>query len=484
MTYRKSASHPPPMPTSSRVLIALPFLLIGAFVYWFLPGFGAPDYPKKWSAPKLFTGSKGGCPDLTGSYDGVDETVPSLLQGGPAWRQGGRPWFEHSVLVTQAEDGSSLEMHFALNERGLPEHREHVMTYNQGWPRGGSLTLTRDKDFTCNGRWLHSLRRDDVFVSRNRDGDIIVGETREVSGQFTYGNLSIGPELVDKTMWRRWTPRPSSADAALQAVYTLEVNRFPWTNKGGHEVVVKVGNYLGENICLRVWEANAEHANDRSANASVLAGSASDDADCPPAWLRLSHLGSINFGLRIPDVAYRIAWRPQSTPDAEAKTMDVPRPDQLPLMPDQDDARRKRADKRLTPEQRAQAQARELQRAEQRAREVAEQERRAHARALALAAEAAEPKFASEDTIRQRLGVLKVGDAVITQVRVDTNRVYVSGHAASNALISQLLRAIATTDEKASPDLVSVHQRDGRIHFEMMIKPCALTRQSGAEPSS
>ncbi len=459
------------MSNSGRVLIALPFLLIGAFVYWVLPGFGAPDYPKKWSAPRLFTGSRGGCPDLTGSYDGVDETVPRLLQGSPAWEQGGRPWFEHSVVVTQAEDGSSLELRFALNERGLPEHREHVMTYNQGWPHGGTLTLTRDKDYTCSGRWLHSLRREGVFVSRNRAGDIVVGETREVSGELViYEGIRFGPEYVDKTTWRRWTARPVSADAALQAVYTFEVNRFPWTNKGGREVVVKVGNYLGEEICLRAWEVNAERANDNGANASVLVGPASDEAHCPPTWLRLSHLGSINFGLRIPDVAYRIAWRPQSTPDAEAKTMEVPRPDQLPLMPDQDEVRRKRADERRTPEQRAQARANEQKRAQQRARELADQERRA----LELA-RAAEVEFASEEVIRKRLLALGNGNVMIVQVIVNDNHVQLKGNAASNAAVSQLMRSMVEADEKVIPDLVSLRQQDGRIHFEIMIKPGILT---------
>jgi hypothetical protein len=451
-------------------VLAIVIAALGLIFYWIGPGFGAPDYPTAWPAPKLFPGSKGDCPDLTGSYDDVDDVVPRLLQGGPSWEQGGRPWFEHSVVVTQADDGSWLTLKFALNERGLPKHREHVMTYNQGWPHGTTLTLERDKHYACSGRWLKAVNNPDLFVSKDRAGNVIIGETRDVDSGLHYGNLEIGPQTVEKTRWRRWTARPASADAALQAVYSLEVNRFPWLNRGGHEVVVKVGNYLGEDICLRVWEVHAARADDQSANADVLAGTASDAAGCAPPWLHLSPLDSINFGLRIPDVAYRIAWRPQSTPDAVAKTMEVPRPDELPLMPDEDEARRKRATAGRTPEQIAQARANELQRAQERARELAEQERREREKALAAA-----PQFASEDVIRQRLLALGNGDAVISEVIVKDNRVQLNGNAASNAAVSQLMRSMVVADENVMPDLLSIRQQDRRIYFEIMIRPGILT---------
>lgn len=452
-------------------LLLATFLVALALLFWWMgPDHDAPDYPEAWSAVQLFPGRKGACPDLTGSYDDVDDVVPRLLQGGPAWVQGRRGWFEHSATVTQVDDGSSLEMRFSLNERGLPKHRDHVMTYNKDWPRGTTLTLKLGEHYSCSGRWLRPLGKPAVFVSRNRAGDFIVGESREVTGKFVYGNLSIGPEKIDKTTWRRWTARPASADAALQAVYSLEVNRFPWLNKGGHEVVVKVGNYLGEEICVRVWEVTAERADDKSANASVLAGLASDHASCPASWLRLPHLGSIHFGLRIPDVPYRIAWRFQSKPDAATQTMEVPRPDMLPLMPDQDEARRKRAAADRTPDQLEQARARELQRAQERARELAEQERRQREKALAAA-----PQFASADVIQQRLQDLGNGDVVITEVIVQADRVQLNGNAASNVSLSQWMRSMVVADENVMPDLLSIRQQDRRMHFEIMIKWGKLT---------
>jgi hypothetical protein len=451
-------------------VFAIVVAALGLIFYWMGPGFGAPDYPTAWPAPQLFPGSKGDCPDLTGSYDGVDDVAPRLLQGGPSWEQGGRPWFEHSVVVTQADDGSRLMLKFALNERGLPRHREHVMNYNQGWPHGTALTLERGKHYACSGRWLMPVNNPDVFVSKDRAGNVIIGQTRDVDSGLHYGNLEIGPQTVEKTTWRRWTARPASADAALQAVYSLEVNRFPWLNRGGHEVVAKVGNYLGEEICLRVWEVTAERADDKSANASVLAGLATDHASCPSPWMQLPHLGSINFGLRIPDVPYRIAWRPQSTPDAVVKTMEVPRPDALPLMPDQDDAKRKRATAGRTPEQLAQARARELQRTQERERELADQERREREKALAAA-----PQFASEDVIRQRLAALGNPDVVISEVIVKADRVQLDGNAASNAAVSQVMRSMVVADENVMPDLLSIRQQDRRIYFEIMIKPGILT---------
>jgi hypothetical protein len=469
MTYRKSASHRSSIPGGGRAWIALPILLIGASVYWKLPDFGAPDYPSKWAAPKLFTGSKGGCPDLTGIYDGVNEEVPRLLQGSPAWVRGIRPWFEHKAAVTQAEDGSWLEIQFALNERGLPEHRAHVMTYNEGWPHGGKLVLKRDKDYRCSGRWLRSLNNDAVVVSRNRDGDLIVGETRQVSGEFRYGTISFGPESVDKTIWRRWSVRPAAADAQMQAVYSFEVNRFPWLNKDGTEVVVKVGNYLGEDICLRVWEANALHAEDKSANADLVTGSIYDSAGCPPAWLRMRALGNDNFGLRVPDVPYRIAWRPTADPDAAPRIMEVPYPTDLPAMPDQDDARRKRAKGGVQPE------APVLDRAIERQRELDQARALGELRRQQRAAEAAVPRFASKSTIRHRVQWLQLQGVDIKEAIIADQRVRILGDADSNAAVSKLMRAIEEADEKAEPKLISTRQLDGRMQFEIMLQPCPLT---------
>lgn len=469
MTYRKSPSHAPSMTNGGRVWIALPILLIGAFVYWILPGFGAPDYPSKWAAPKLYTGSKGGCPDLTGVYDGVSEEVPRLLQGSPAWVQGIRPWFEHKAVVTQAEDGSWLEIQFALNERGLPAHRQHVMTYNQGWPHGGKLVLKRDKDYRCSGRWLRSLKNEAVFVSRNRAGELIVGETRVVSGEFRYGNLSIGPESVEKTMWRRWISRPAAADEQMHALYSFEVNRFPWLNKDGTEVVVKVSNYLGEDICLRVWEADAVDAEDKSANADIVTGSIYDSVGCPAAWLRMRALGNDNFGLRVPDVAYRIAWRPTADPDAAPRIMEVPYPTDLPPMPDQDDARRKRANGGKKPE------APVLDRAVERQRELDQARALGELRRQQRAAEAAIPRFASKSTIRQRVQWLQLQGVDVKEAIIADQRVRILGDAASDAAVSKLMRAIADFDEKASPELISTRQQDGRMHFEILLRPCPLT---------
>ncbi len=451
-----------------RVIIILAGVAFAAFVYWVLPGFGVSDYPKGWSPPRLMAGNKGGCPDLSGSYDDVDDVVPRLLQGGPAWVQGGRSWFEHKAVVTQAPDGSWLEMQFALNERGLPKHREHVMTYNQGWPHGDRLVLKRDVDYRCEGRWLRPTKRPDVLVGKNRAGEMIIGEARQVSGQFSYGNISFGPESVARTFWIRWLYRPASAEARMQAASSFEVNRYRWSNKNGSEIVVKIANYMGEDLCVRIWDVGAARADDKSANAPSLTGTIDDGEGCPAAWLRMPNLGNDNFGLRIPNVLYRIAWRRLADPDAAPTIIDVPRPADLALMPDQDEERRKRAIAGMTPQQLADARARERQREQERARERAEQEQRA--RALASA-----PRFASEASIRERIQSLDFLGARIVRVTLADGRARISGSAKSNAEVSKLMRAIDERDSGAAVELASIRQDAGRMHFEILIKPCSLT---------
>lgn len=455
-----------------RLAAGLPWLmlagLIAALWYWLGPKFGAPQYPSTWPAPKLMLGSRGGCPDLSGSYDGVDDVVPRLLQGGPAWVQGGRGWFEHLATITQAEDGSTLSIHFALSEIGLPQHREHEMLYNQAWPTGRSLELKRDTQFQCRGRWLYVGGDFDRYVSKDRDGNLIVGENTTVSGRSSFYGLTWGPETVAKTRWYRWLRRPKGADALLKSVASFEINRFDWTNNNGSEVVVKLSNYMGENQCVRVWDPNAPNPDDASANATIAAGAIDDSQQCPAPWRVLGYPGSTNFSLLVKR-SYRVAHYPVSTPNVTPTVVEIHRPMDVRLMPDPDAVRRQRALAKMTPEQRAAAATQERERQAARASEALARER-----AETLQREKESRKMASNEQIQQRLQAL-FSAGKISRVEIATDRITIVGEAPANADVANLMRAISAADPAAEVELLSIEGDRQGVRFALAIQPGTLT---------
>jgi len=81
----------------------------------------------------------------------------------------------------------------------------------------------------------------------------------------------------------------------------------------------------------------------------------------------------------------------------------------------------------------------------------------------------------SSEIIQQRLQTLFGEDGDFDPVRVDGMRIRVYGRSPSNARVSQFLRAIVDRDAAMAPELVSVMQRDGAIHFEIMLRPGTLS---------
>ena len=81
----------------------------------------------------------------------------------------------------------------------------------------------------------------------------------------------------------------------------------------------------------------------------------------------------------------------------------------------------------------------------------------------------------SSEIIQQRLQTLFGEDGHIEPVRVDGMRIRVYGRSPSNARVSQFLRALVDRDAAMAPELVSVMQRDGAIHFEIMLRPGTLS---------
>jgi len=436
--------------------------------YWLGPSIGAPDYPKDWPSPRLWVGSIGGCPDLSGSYDGVSDTVPRLLLGGPAWIQGGRGWYEHKATITQADDGNTLYITYALNERGLPEHRLHAMTYNRGWPSGGRIELKRDVAFRCGGRWLKVVSDERTFVSRDRDGNLIIGATRPVDERWSLGNLTFGSEFVDRTKWYRWTKRPAGADALLNNAYSFEINRFPWLNNRDTEVVVQLGNYQGTAQCVRVWNPDMRGSADASANARIASGHIYQSEECPSPWLRLPNLASENFTLLTKGVRYRVAYHPAGQPGAAVTSIDIARPLNLPLMPDQDEARRKRLQANTTPEQLANA------RENERLRRLKDQQN-ALARQATVSSKPSRP-MADLEVIRERIASLVQNqDVTVDKVSSVDGRLRVAGHAERNADVSALLRAIDSSADDSNVELLSLVASRGRVDFELAFSPGRLS---------
>jgi|GEM_PF-1508218 len=469
---RKSNFRPEkksPLRLGSALSILFPVLLAVGLIYWLAPKVGTPSYPEDWAAPQLFLGSLGGCPDITGTYDNVSEVVPQLLQGRPAWERGVKGWYEHKATVSQAADGSTLTLQFALNERGLPKHRDQVMTFNQAWPTGGTLELKRGVNYRCSGRFIRVEGGNDTFVSKDRDGHLIVGNTFRVSGKWSFYNLSGGPEFVNKTNWYRWKKRPSGSDAFLQREYSFEVNRFPWLNNNDTEVVVKTSNYEGENLCVRVWDLNAARPDDVSANAELATGYIDSSGKCPAPWRFLWFPGSESFTLKVAGANYRIARYPVANPGATPTVIDVGRPTEIALMPDQDEVMRLRRLAETTPEQRAMFAKNERLRIEQRARETAEL-----AAFKRKQAELASRKTAKAGVIQARLTEILNKRGSASSVRIEDGKITVVGDALSNADVSTMLRAIAA-DPASSVELVSLTGgRDG-VQFEILFKPSRLS---------
>jgi hypothetical protein len=86
--------------------------------------------------------------------------------------------------------------------------------------------------------------------------------------------------------------------------------------------------------------------------------------------------------------------------------------------------------------------------------------------------------MAPPDELRRRISALTPSGCRITEVRARQDRVIVHGEAERMACISDLLRAITSTQGSAriGPELESVEQRDDRYRFRIMLGRSALTK--------
>lgn len=86
--------------------------------------------------------------------------------------------------------------------------------------------------------------------------------------------------------------------------------------------------------------------------------------------------------------------------------------------------------------------------------------------------------IAAPDELRRRISALTPSGCRVTDVRARQDRVIVLGEADRMACISDLLRAIASTQGsvRIGPELESVEQRDRGYHFRIMLGLSALTK--------
>lgn len=307
--------------------------------------FNAEEYPDDWPSPAIFAGWRGGCPNLAGEYDGVDHRIPRMLKQQPEWERGIRPWFEHKAKVEQSSNGSTLRITFALNERGLPKHRDHVLQHGSAWPSGHSetLELNRKDHYDCSMRWLTLDTAHDadtgeskngrVRLSVDRQGNLVLGYTKQEWTSFgVFFGQSIGPTWkTDKTRWVRWTKRPKEADAALAAVQSLSVTRLKRHAVHGPQQLIALGNFTGGDVCARLWDQagpdpDAPRAGIRNSAGFIgmrkrmPGGSIVTEQPCPEGWEVLRATQVQNYFVYVTEGAardYRVAWRPLAEPDAE-----------------------------------------------------------------------------------------------------------------------------------------------------------------------
>jgi hypothetical protein len=259
-----------------------------------------------------------------------------------------RPWFPHEVTITQSGDGDTLVLAFRHTAEGRRRYREHVLANNlDGWARGGTDTLLRGRDFACDDGWLTAerypqaessggQRRTRLQLGRDADGGLVAGATREVQRSLSVRAGSPGLDLGTgtQTRWRRFPPAAAAAtDEPAASERTIDVHRYPWTNRNGAEIVARLDNYTGETVCVRLWDARAD-STIPARGAARAAASYAVVRGCPQFWVGLRDLGVYRAALETrAEVRYRIAWRPLDAPTATPVERDLPPPAELPLMP-------------------------------------------------------------------------------------------------------------------------------------------------------
>lgn len=272
------------------------------------------EYPDDWPgrAWGLFS-RKGGCPDLVGEYDGADEYLLSKLHG---WMENGNltDYVDHTVKITQADDGAWLRFEFAVNETGLDalEARKRGSVLEPY----ASIAWTRGRQYRCHSGGLFA---NDTEFARDRSGGLIAHWTRREKGSLRVGSTDIPTGTGVHNGWRRWAARDPARNAALKERGHFMLGQTDW-KKGDDFTRVHLTSFFSEPLCVRYLRRDASGTTSRTFLNSREAGPAGPQPwDCPAAWGGMDAGTMFDMEMRFPEQGrdlHRIEWfRLGETPD-------------------------------------------------------------------------------------------------------------------------------------------------------------------------
>lgn len=242
------------------------------------------EYPDDWPghAWGLFS-RKGGCPDLVGEYDGVNEEFVGLFYGGQALVKS-ENYAEHRAIVTQADDGSWLEIAIRINERGM-EQLEAGTVGGNVWGGYRHIKRRRGNDYQCFSGWVES---DDWKMGRDRSGALIAHWSMEIEGSIGWGDsqrISTGTGV--RNFWRRWPARDTTRNAALAKQGHFLLRRAEWIN-GGRSTPVYISAFFAEPLCARFVHRYGRRPEQVRMFAIGTVADKPGPLDCPVGWARVA----------------------------------------------------------------------------------------------------------------------------------------------------------------------------------------------------
>jgi len=202
---------------------------------------------------------QGACPDLRGDYQDVSFQFMLKFGLGSSLDL----WNRHHAHITQAVDGSWLDIELGLSAAGMRAargERGKDEPMFSGLGRGQRLRL--GDHYRCRGGWLHVLARegsgDDNFryestrFAKDRSGGLIAEEI--VSRAQTIGwadSRAISLGRGHETRWSRWPLRDPGDAAAVAALEGVRLTRADWINNG-RSVPTYFSNFHLDPICARL----------------------------------------------------------------------------------------------------------------------------------------------------------------------------------------------------------------------------------------
>ena len=281
------------------------------------------EYPKDWPghAYGLFS-RKGGCPDLAGEYDGVDQRFVALFFGGDPLEKR-EHYVEHKATITEADDGASLAIDLAINERGM-DQLEAGKGGGNVWGGYRHIVRRRNADYRCSGGWMMF---DDMQLGRDRSGGLIAHRTVAQPGSIGWGDVSLSTGTHLRNLWLRLPARDPARDVALASRGHFVLRRADWTNDG-RSTPVYLTSYFARPLCIRYVHRYAPwpDAIETSAIGRVGDPARLGPLDCPAGWARLESGETQLQEMNVPDndgEYYRYEWFRFGEPPASARVIEI-----------------------------------------------------------------------------------------------------------------------------------------------------------------